>query len=76
MGWLEERVGAVGLDEAIVERRAEAGMVTGVIAMTHAYHVALGWGIALTVLAGYALRTVRRGRSLAERVPPEQRRWS
>ena len=46
------------------------------IAMTHAYHVALGWGIALTVLAGYALRTVHRGRSLAGRVPPEQRRWS
>jgi len=28
VGWLEERAGAVGLDEAIVERRAEAGMVT------------------------------------------------
>ncbi len=24
------------------------------IAMTHAYHVALGWGIALVVLAGYS----------------------
>jgi len=47
-----------------------------VIAMTNAYHVFLGWGIALTVLAGYSLRTVRRGRSLASRVPPEQRRWS
>ena len=46
------------------------------IAMTHTYHVALGWGIALVVLAAYALRTVHRGRSLAERVPPEQRRWS
>lgn len=45
-------------------------------AMTHAYHVALGWGIGLVVLAAYALRTVRRGRSLAARVPPEQRRWS
>jgi heme exporter protein C len=29
VGWLEERIGAVGLDQAIVERRAEAGMVTG-----------------------------------------------
>jgi heme exporter protein C len=28
VGWLEERVSAVGLDEAIVQRRAEAGMVT------------------------------------------------
>ncbi len=46
------------------------------IAMTHVFHVALGWGIALTVLAGYSFRTVRRGRSLAARVPPEQRRWS
>jgi heme exporter protein C len=27
VGWLEERVGAIGLDEAIVERRAEAGLV-------------------------------------------------
>lgn len=29
VGWLEERVGAIGLDEAIVERRSEAGMVAG-----------------------------------------------
>ena len=29
VGWMEERVAAVGLDDAIVERRAEAGMVTG-----------------------------------------------
>ena len=27
VGWLEERVGAIGLDDAIVERRAEAGVV-------------------------------------------------
>jgi heme exporter protein C len=27
VGWLEEQVGAIGLDEAIVERRAEAGVV-------------------------------------------------
>jgi len=47
-----------------------------VIAMTNAFHVFLGWGIALVALAGYSLRTVLRGRSLAERVPPEQRRWT
>jgi cytochrome b561 len=47
-----------------------------VIAMTHAYHVLLGWSIGITVLALYSLRTIRRGRSLAPRVPPEQRRWS
>ena len=40
LGWLEERAGATGLDEALVERRAEAGVVgpdrrPGVIAMTH-----------------------------------------
>jgi len=46
------------------------------IAMTNAYHVVLGWSIGLVVLAAYSYRTVRRGRSLAERVPPEQRRWS
>lgn len=46
------------------------------IAMTHTFHVALGWAITLTVLAAYSFRTVRRGRRLAERVPPEQRRWS
>ena len=27
VGWLEEQIDAVGLDQAIVERRAEAGMV-------------------------------------------------
>jgi heme exporter protein D len=47
-----------------------------VIALTHTFHVALGWGITLAVLLGYSLRTVRRGRTLAARVPPEQRRWS
>ena len=46
------------------------------IAMTHTFHVALGWGITLAVLAAYSLRTVLRGRRLAERVPPERRRWS
>ena len=46
------------------------------IAMTHTFHVALGWGIGLVGLGADALRTVRRGRSLAGRVPPEQRRWS
>ena len=47
-----------------------------VLAMTHAGYVAAGWGISLAVLAAYALRTVRRGRSLAARVRPEYRRWS
>jgi hypothetical protein len=46
------------------------------IAMTHVGYVAAGWGIGLVGLAAYALRTVRRGRSLAARVPPEERRWS
>ncbi len=46
------------------------------IAMTHVGYVAAGWGISLVTLGLYALRTVRRGRSLAARVPPEERRWS
>jgi hypothetical protein len=44
--------------------------------MTHVGYLVAGWGIGLTSLALYALRTVRRGRSLAARVPPEERRWS
>lgn len=48
----------------------------GALAMTHAGYVAAGWGIPLVLLAGYALRTTRRGKALAEQVPPEERRWS
>ncbi len=48
----------------------------GAVAMTHAGYVAAGWAIPLVALAAYAARTLRRGRSLAERVPPEDRRWS
>jgi hypothetical protein len=48
----------------------------GTLAMTHGGYVAAGWGIPLVLLAGYALRTVRRGKALAEAVPPEERRWS
>lgn len=46
------------------------------VAMTHIGYVAAGWAIALVSLAAYALRTIRRGRSLAMRVPPEERRWT
>ncbi len=46
------------------------------IAMTHAGYVFAGWGIAVAAISAYALRTVRRGRSLAAQVPPEDRRWS
>jgi hypothetical protein len=46
------------------------------VAFTHVGYVAAGWGIALVVLGGYALRTVRRGKALAQRVPPEDRRWT
>jgi heme exporter protein CcmD len=47
-----------------------------VILATHAGYIAAAWGASLAVLAAYALRTVRRGRSLSRRVPPEDRRWS
>jgi hypothetical protein len=46
------------------------------VAMTHVGYVAAGWGIALTALAAYALRTVRRGRTLTRQVPPEDRQWT
>ncbi len=46
------------------------------VAMTHVGYVAAGWGISLAVLGGYAVRTLRRGRTLAAQVPPEERRWS
>ncbi len=46
------------------------------IAMTHVGYVAAGWAIGLLSLGAYALVTVRRGRSLAAKVPPEERRWS
>ncbi|MDQ2648254.1 MAG: heme exporter protein CcmD [Actinomycetota bacterium] len=46
------------------------------IAMTHTGYVAAAWGASLVAIAAYALRTVRRGRALSRRVPPEDRRWS
>lgn len=48
----------------------------GGFAMTHVGYVLAGWTIPLAIFGGYALRTVRRGRALAEQVPPEERRWS
>ena len=38
-------------------------------------YVALGWGSAVVVLGGYAAALLRRGRRLARRVPPDERRW-
>ena len=46
------------------------------LTFTHAGYLAAGWGISLAILGLYAVRTVLRGRSLAARVPPEERRWS
>jgi hypothetical protein len=46
------------------------------LAFTHAGYLAAGWGLSLAILGAYAFRTVRRGRSLAAQVPPEERRWS
>jgi hypothetical protein len=50
--------------------------MTGIVAMTHGGYVAAGWAIPLVLLAGYSLRTLRRGQALAREVPPEERRWS
>lgn len=44
--------------------------------MSHVGYVTAGWAIPLVGLAAYAVRTLRHGRSLARRVPPEDRRWS
>lgn len=46
------------------------------LAMADAGYVAAGWGIALVAIGAYAARTIRRGRALARRVPPEERRWT
>lgn len=44
--------------------------------MTHVGYVAAGWIIPLTMLGSYAAWILRRARRLAERVPPDDRRWS
>jgi hypothetical protein len=44
--------------------------------MTHVGYVAAGWIIPLTGFGLYAAWVLRRGRRLAERIPPEERRWS
>ncbi|MDP1819205.1 MAG: hypothetical protein Q8K58_04850 [Acidimicrobiales bacterium] len=46
------------------------------LAVSHVGYIAAGWGIVLGSLALYGLRTVRRGRTLAQQVPPEDRRWT
>jgi heme exporter protein D len=46
------------------------------VAFSHPGYVFAGWGISLVVLAGYALRTILRGKRLARQVPPEERRWT
>lgn len=48
----------------------------GLVGATNVGYVAAGWLIPLALLAGFSLRTIRRGRTLSERVPPEERRWS
>ena len=43
--------------------------------MTHLGYLMAGWGVSLVVLGGYAVRLVRRGRSLIALVPEDRRRW-
>lgn len=47
-----------------------------VVAMQDAGYVLTAWGLALVSLGGYAAYVIRRGRALARRVPPEERRWT
>ena len=44
--------------------------------MDYAEYVLSGYGAVVAAIAGYALWLVRRGRAVARRVPPEDRRWS
>jgi hypothetical protein len=46
------------------------------IAMTHTGYIAAGWLGAATLIGGYALAVLRRGRKLSRQVPAEERRWS
>ncbi|CAN5844492.1 hypothetical protein BH24ACT3_BH24ACT3_08820 [soil metagenome] len=41
----------------------------------HWGYITAGYVIVFVTLALYALRTVARGRRLAQRLPPERRRW-
>lgn len=50
--------------------------LNAVVAMDSAGYVAAGWLAAAGLLGGYAVAVIRRGRRLAEIVPPEERRWS
>ncbi|CAN5537084.1 hypothetical protein BH20ACT2_BH20ACT2_20040 [soil metagenome] len=43
--------------------------------MNHWDYVTAGYVITFATLGLYALRTLVRGRRLARRLPPEQRRW-
>jgi hypothetical protein len=47
-----------------------------IVAMTDVSYVGAAWGGAFVLIVGYALATLRRGRKLSQRVPPEDRRWS
>jgi len=43
--------------------------------MTHLGYLLVGWGVSLGAVGMYSLSLIRRGRSLARRVPAERRRW-
>lgn len=43
--------------------------------MSHVGYLVVGWGVAVLVLAAYALSLVLRGRAIAPRVPLARRRW-
>jgi hypothetical protein len=51
-------------------------VIPALAAMTHVGYVAAGWLASLGVLGLYGAHLVRRGRSLSQVVPPEERRWS
>lgn len=44
--------------------------------MSQWVYVVAGWAVVISVLGGYALRLVIRGRTLSRQVPQERRRWA
>lgn len=43
--------------------------------MTHVGYLTAGWGISVGVMVVYGVSVIRRGRSMAKRVPQDRRRW-
>jgi hypothetical protein len=47
-----------------------------ILSFDYVGYVAAGWLGAISLVGGYSLAVLRRGRRLSQRVPPGDRRWS